>query len=181
MKLKKYSLWENLVRVVKYRLLIPVKRVKLPPVIKARGIAVGIAWAMTPLIGIQMWLVFMTWVIARKVFKFDFSLVLGLAFTWVTNVVTMIPVYYLFYVTGQLMRGVLVDSSGYGMLVNIVKENFMGNISFFDKWTLIFKILLKDWGVSMVIGCIPWCIIFTIISYKLAMRYEIRRQEKLKI
>ena len=181
MKLKKYNLWEKVKRIVKYRLFIPVKRVKLPAVIKARGIAVGMAWAMTPLIGIQMWLVFLTWIIAKKVFKFDFSLVLGLAFTWVTNVVTMIPVYYLFYITGQVMRGGVIEKSGYYMLVNAVKENFMGDISFLDKWTLIFKVLLNDWGVSMVVGCIPWCIIFTIISYKLAIKYETRRQERLKI
>lgn len=181
MLLKKYSLWERIKRVVKYRLFIPVKRVKLPPVVKARGIAVGVAWAMTPLIGIQMWLVFITWVIFKKLFKFDFSLALGLAFTWITNVITMIPVYYVFYITGQFMRCGVVDSSGYSMLVGVVKENFMGDISFLDKWTLIFKILLKDWGVSMVVGCIPWCIISTIISYKLAMKYEMKRQEKLKM
>ena len=84
---------------------IPLIRSQKPAEYKAKGVAVGLAWAMTPLVGIHMWLVFMTWVIWKKFSPKGFSLTLGLAWTWVTNVFTMVPAYYMFYVTGQLMMG----------------------------------------------------------------------------
>ena len=77
--MKKRNLWQNLGRICRYRLVIPILRSPHPPEYKARGVAVGTAWAMTPLVGIQMYLVFMTWLISKKVFKWNFSLPLGLA------------------------------------------------------------------------------------------------------
>ena len=175
---KQYSWWQNFKRLLKMKLLIPMMRINLPPEVKAMGVAVGLFWAMTPLVGIQMWLVFMTWVFFRKVLHIDFSLVLGIAYTWVTNVFTMIPVYYIFYITGQVMRGNFDNISGYETLSGIVKETFMGDLSFVDKWLLLFKILLKDWGVSMAVGCLPWAIVSSIVGYRLTLKFEKYRLER---
>lgn len=175
---KQYSWWQNFKRLLKMKLVIPVARLSLPPEVKAMGVAVGLFWAMTPLVGIQMWIVFMTWLFFKKVLHIDFSLILGIAYTWVTNVFTMIPVYYIFYVTGQIMRGNIGDISGYGKLSGIFKDAFMGNLSFSDKWLLLFKILLKDWGISMAIGCLPWAIISAFVGYKLTIRFEKYRLER---
>ena len=175
---KKYTFLENFKRVLKMKLIVPMMRLNLPPEVKAMGVAVGLFWAMTPLVGIQMWIVFMTWVFFRRVLHIDFSLVLGIAYTWVTNVFTMIPVYYIFYVTGQIMRGNFNEISGYSHLAGIVRETFMGDLSFVDKWLLLFKILLKDWGVSMAVGCLPWAIISAIVGYYLTMKFEKYRLER---
>ncbi|MCR5506347.1 MAG: DUF2062 domain-containing protein [bacterium] len=177
-KHKKYTLKERCQRLLKMKLVIPVARLSLPPEVKAMGVAVGLFWAMTPLVGIQMWIVFMTWLFFKKVLHIDFSLVLGIAYTWVTNVFTMIPVYYIFYVTGQIMRGNIGDISGYGKLSAIFKDAFMGDLGFSEKWLLIFKILLKDWGVSMAVGCLPWAIVSSIIGYKLTLKFEKYRLER---
>ena len=64
-KNKKYSLWSKFLRLLRLKLIIPMMRIKLPPKVKAIGVAIGLFWAMTPLIGIQMWLVFMTWFIFK--------------------------------------------------------------------------------------------------------------------
>ena len=179
---KKFSLWESTKRIIRMKLIVPLLRSPHPPEYKARGVAVGLAWAMTPLVGIQMWTVFMTWLIAKKVFKWGFSLPLGLAWTWVTNVITMVPVYYIFYITGQIMRGKIHAISGYDNLSDIIHQTFMGDLSFVDKWKLFFKLLLQDWGVSMAIGCLPWLIVFSVLGYYLTMRFErirlARRQKK---
>ena len=82
MKPQKYSFWQRIKRLLRLKLIIPLLRSPHPPEYKARGVAVGMAWAMTPLVGIQMWLVFMTWVIAKKIFKWGFSMPLALAWTW---------------------------------------------------------------------------------------------------
>lgn len=175
---KKYTFLENFKRLLKMKLIVPMMRLNLPPEVKAMGIAVGLFWAMTPLVGIQMWIVFMTWVFFRRVLHIDFSLVLGIAYTWVTNVFTMIPVYYIFYVTGQIMRGNFNEISGYSHLAGIVRETFMGDLSFVDKWLLLFKILLKDWGVSMAVGCLPWAIVSAIVGYYLTLKFEKYRLER---
>jgi hypothetical protein len=91
--LPKRSLWQRMVRLTTYRLLIPIKRARHAPEYGARGVMVGMAWAMTPLVGIQMYLVFMTWLIARRLFRWNFSLIIGLAWTWTTNVITLFPIY----------------------------------------------------------------------------------------
>lgn len=175
---KKYTFLENFKRLLKMKLIVPMMRLNLPPEVKAMGVAVGLFWAMTPLVGIQMWIVFMTWVFFRRVLHIDFSLVLGIAYTWVTNVFTMIPVYYIFYVTGQIMRGNFNEISGYSHLAGIVRETFMGDLSFIDKWLLLFKILLKDWGVSMAVGCLPWAIVSAIVGYYLTLKFEKYRLER---
>lgn len=177
-KPKAKTLWENMVRLLRMRLLIPLLRSPHPPEYKARGVAVGLAWAMTPLIGIQMWLVFMTWVFCRKVLKWHFSLVLGCAWTWITNVVTMIPTYYLFYVTGQIMRGRFDSISGYASLQGTLHESFMQNLTFVEKWTHFFKLLLQDWGISMAVGCLPWMVLSAVAGYYLTMRFEEKRAQR---
>lgn len=169
---RSFSLFQKLGRLIKYRLIIPLIRSPHPPEYKARGVAVGMAWAMTPLVGIQMWLVFMTWAFLRKVFKWHFSLPLALAYTWVTNVFTMVPVYYGFYVTGQILRGNGAHIRGYENLKHIIEATFLADYDFYQKWALFFKLLLKDWGVSMAIGCIPWAIVFGVGSYYATMKYE---------
>lgn len=177
---KHHSFWENLKRITKMRLLVPLIRSPHPPEYKARGVAVGLAWAMTPLVGIQMWTVFMTWIVARKVFKWHFSLALGIAWTWVTNVFTMIPCYYIFYVTGQLMRWRVESISGYQNLSRIIQNTFMSDLTFGEKWTLFFKLLLEDWGLSMAIGCLPWAVLFAVLGYRMTLRFEKARLARRK-
>lgn len=169
---RSFSILQKLGRLIKYRLLIPLVRSPHPPEYKARGVAVGMAWAMTPLVGIQMWLVFMTWAFLRKAFKWHFSLPLALAYTWVSNVFTLVPIYYGFYYTGQIMRGNWGHIRGYDSLKHIIETTFLADYDFVQKWALFFKLLLKDWGVSMAIGCIPWAIVFGVGSYIVTMKYE---------
>ena len=171
----KYGKWENFLRLLKKRLIIPILRSEHPPAYKAWGVSIGLGWAMTPLVGIQMWLVWITWYIARKVFKFHFSLPLGLAYTWVTNVFTMVPAYYVFYLTGRLVIEEKGSPSGESVKEQIASV-FVNGESFVQQWIDFFKILMLDWGMAMMLGCIPYVIIFMILGYYLTMKYELMRQ-----
>ena len=175
MKKKKPSYWEQFKRLLRMKLVIPLIRSPHPPAFKARGVAVGLAWAMTPLVGIQMWAVFVTWLGARKIFKWDFSLALGLAWTWVTNVFTMIPCYYIFYVTGQLMRWDIQNIGGYAKLSHILHDTFLSDLGFLDKWVLFLKLMVQDYGISMMIGCLPWLIGVSVSGYYLTLKFEQKR------
>lgn len=61
--------------------------------------AVGLFWALTPLVGIQMILVTVNWAVFRA-FRLHFHLVIGVAWVWLSNPFTMVPLYYSFYITG---------------------------------------------------------------------------------
>lgn len=175
---RKRSLWESTKRVCRHKLIIPLLRSPHPPYFKARGVAIGMMWAMTPLVGIQMWLVFMTWLFLKKVCKWDFSLPLAIAYTWVTNVFTLVPVYYGFYVTGQIMMGHFDSISGYDQLKGILAQTFLSDLGFVEQWTLFFKLLLQDWGVAMAVGCLPWALVWGVGSYYMTLKFFEMRQKK---
>lgn len=173
-----YSLLQRFGRLLKQKLIVPLVRSEHPATYKAKGVAIGCAWAMTPLVGIQMWLVFMTWIISKRLFKVDFSLPLALAWTWISNVFTLVPIYYVFYVTGQIMQGEWGNISGYGVLTTIIHETFLADYTFAERWGLFLKLFLKDWGIAMAIGCFPWAIIGGIGGYAFTMRFEQARAKR---
>ena len=179
---KRHTWGQNFTRLLKLRLLVPILRSPHPPEHTARGVAIGTMWAMTPLVGIQMWLVSMTWLFYKKFLKKSFSLPLGLAFTWLTNVFTMVPMYYVFYVTGQILMGNWDSISGYGHLKEIIHQTFMSDLSFVEEWVLFFKLLVQDWGLAMIIGCLPWMILGywagSYLTLQILKDYQLLREKR---
>ena len=180
----KKSFFGRLTRLFHLKLVIPLKRSEHPPEFTARGVLIGVMWAMSPLVGVQMTTVLITWIIAKKIFKWDFSLPVALAYTWITNVLTMWPIYYVFYATGKLMMGDL-DISAFSVFAEAGRQAFSNDISFWEvtKAVLVFlKLLMEDWGLAMAIGCIPWSIVCGWVSYRLTKRWLLRREDiKLKL
>ncbi len=168
---------------VRMRLIIPLLRSKKPPEFTARGALVGMAWAMTPLVGVQMYLVFMTWLGTKRFFNWDFSLPVALAFTWVTNVFTVPPFYYAFYVTGKAMTGTFAERTTYAKFAGMLKEALHeGGIAEALKTTA--DIMIRDWGVSMMIGSVPWIVVGGWLAYRYVLSFarkrELIRQKRLE-
>ena len=174
----KKSFFGRLWRLLHLKLVIPLKRSEHPPEFIARGVLVGMMWAMTPLVGIQMTTVLLTWILCKKFFKWGFSLPVAIAYTWVTNVLTMWPIYYVFYATGKLMMGDL-NISAFHAFVQAGREAFSTSVSFWEitRAVLVFlKILMEDWGLAMAIGCIPWSVLAGWLSYRWTKRWLVGRQ-----
>lgn len=163
--------------IVYLRLIKPLIHSNAAPEYKARGVAIGLAWSMTPLVGIQMALVAFTWGLAKKL-KWGFSLPLALAWTWITNVVTLVPIYYIFYVCGQILRGHWHDISGYQSLGRLIEHVFLSDASWLVQFKEFLKLFVQDWGISMFIGCIPFIIGGYIAGYKLTLKFEQMRHNK---
>lgn len=126
---------------------------------------IGVGWAMTPTVGIQMPIVFAHWFLSRRLFGWDFSLINGLAWTWLSNVFTLLPIYYLFFLTGQVMLGRLDDLTGYEGFLKLMDG--ASDVSLGD-WEAIcgwFEVIIEGWGVSMLVGCVPWAILSGWIAY----------------
>lgn len=177
-KFRKRGFFKTIALLVRVKLVIPMIRSKNPPEITARGAMIGMAWAMTPLVGVQMYLVFMTWLLTRKLFKWDFNLPVGLAWTWVTNVFTMPPFYYVFYVTGKLMTGEFAERTTYAKFYNLIKT-VLNESGVVEALKAMGKVLIKDWGAAMMIGSVPWIVIGSWGAYKWTLWYVRRRRETL--
>jgi len=169
---------ERMGRLSRLKLLIPLRRSPHEPEYSARGVAVGVFWALTPLVGIQMYLCLMTWFLAKPVRKWRFSLVISCAWTWITNVFTMLPIYYLFYATGQVMRGDWHNITGYDTFLSSWHEAFDHGAGFWQAVLDLAGLLAKELGLSMGIGCLPYAIGGAWISYRLSLKYVRRRRRK---
>lgn len=178
-----HSCTDGFRRMVHYRIIVPLKRSMHAPEHTARGVAVGLIWAFTPTVGIQMGLVFITWLISRKLFRWDFSVIIGMAWTWVTNVVTMVPIYYVFYLTGQVLIGRPGESGGYAAFVEVWDKAMAGGVEdgsatgSLDWFWYYFTDVLGDWGLSMVVGCIPWTILIGWLGYVWSLRFVRHHRE----
>jgi len=162
---------ESIGRLIRYRLHIPMKRSTHPPNFIARGVMIGMIWAMTPFFGLQMTLVFLTWLAARRAFNWDFSLANGLAWTWTTNVFTIIPAFYVFYVTGQILLGHFNDITGYDSFAGLftsVHQPATGLADLVSKWFAAFVVGV---GLPMTVGSIPWAALAGWIAYWLSLRF----------
>ena len=175
---RKRGLFKTIVSLVRVKLIVPMIRSKNPPEITARGAMVGMAWAMTPLVGVQMYLVFMTWLFTKKAFKWDFNLPVGLAWTWVTNVFTMPPFYYMFYVTGKIMMGEFAERTTYAKFYDLIKT-VLNESGIVEALKAMGAVLIKDWGFAMMVGSLPWIVFGGWGAYKWTLWYVRRRQKTL--
>lgn len=65
------------------------------------GAAVGMFVGILPIVGVQMYVVATLWILLRYVLRARFSLPIALAMVWISNPVTMGPMYYGYLVTGN--------------------------------------------------------------------------------
>lgn len=181
---RSFSWREKLGRLVHFRLMIPLMRSPHPPEYTARGVMVGVFWAFTPLIGVQMYLVFLTWLLARHRPRFEFGLIVSLAWTWVTNVATMVPMYYAFYVTGLAMLGRLDAIPPFNHFLQVWQATLEVE-GFFRRLVEYARIMAAEQGVPMIIGSIPYAFGFAWLAYRWSLkfmrhRHRLRAERRLK-
>ncbi len=141
----------------------------------ALGSAVGMFWGLTPTVGIQMWEVWMTWILLRFLFNMKFDLVIGTALVWISNPLTMFFMYYGFLLTGYAFfdfLGSSVEHVSYSHfnehLLAITNNPESGKI---DVILEAGKYLLVDLGYPMVIGSLFYAVPFAFASYFFTDRF----------
>lgn len=174
---RRFGWWRQGTRLARYRLVIPVLRSRHPPEHTARGVMVGLLWAMTPLVGIQMMLVVATWIVCQRLFSWHFSLVLGLAWTWVTNAFTILPFYYAYYVTGQILLGHWDSLTAFDTFAGLWNETFSADVGFWQALGAYTMDLIKGWGVPLMVGSVPWALVTAFVGYRLSLKVSRRRAE----
>lgn len=169
----KNNIWRKLKVLIWMKLIVPMMRAKSSPEIVSRGTMIGLIWAMTPLVGIQMYLTFMTWIVCKKL-KWDFNLPVSIAWNWITNVVTLPFFYYAFYLTGECIMGNFSERVTFEKFCEAIRS-ILENSSMLDALKEMFAFLLKDMGIPMAIGSIPWMIISGWIGYTWTFKFIKKR------
>jgi uncharacterized protein (DUF2062 family) len=160
---------QRLRRWVRFRLVIPVIRSRQSAEYTARGVANGVFWALTPTVGLQTAEIVATWFLARKVLRADSSLVQALVWVWVNNPITMVPMYYAFYLTGLWLTGAPGAATGYEAFLRIWDRPDAG-------WVELVSHAAATIGLPTMIGCIPYAAIGSATSYRWAYAIVRRRQ-----
>ena len=166
---------ERMRRALRLRLVVPIVRSRRSPEHAARSVATGLFWAFTPTFGIQMALCCVHWWISRTFFRRDFSVVIAMAWTWVTNVFTVGPVYYVCFLIGQILLGNWNDLTGYRSFLGFLREmksSTASGPSLVDRdlWDAFLEVVVHGWGLSTVVGSVPLAILSYLAGYQLTVR-----------
>lgn len=161
------------------KIILPLKEVHAPREEIALGASIGMFWAINPLVGIQMYLVTMTWLIF-KFFNIRFNLPIALAMVWITNPLTMPIFYYAFYITGIYfsklfnVNFVILSFDKFKMVIE--RTTSLGFIDGIWYWI---QFLLDDFGIPALIGGLVWAIPLSILTYPIVFRFITKHRTEL--
>ncbi|GIX42617.1 MAG: hypothetical protein KatS3mg129_2350 [Leptospiraceae bacterium] len=161
------------------KIILPLKEVHAPREEIALGASIGMFWAINPLVGIQMYLVTMTWLIF-KFFNIRFNLPIALAMVWITNPLTMPIFYYTFYITGIYfsklfnVNFVILSFDKFKMVIE--RTTSLGFIDGIWYWI---QFLLDDFGIPALIGGLVWAIPLSILTYPIVFRFITKHRTEL--
>ena len=133
-------------KLITEKLINPVLHSTAPVSEVSLGVAVGVFFGLTPTVGVQMYLVALVWSIYRYIFSRHFNLPVGVAMVWISNPLTMVPMYRV---------SLIHISSTEGTWETIVASA---------------RFLLIDLGWPMIIGSIVYAVPGFIISYFMTER-----------
>lgn len=166
-------------RYLRHKLVIPMKRSPHSPEYTARGVYWGVFWGLTPLVGIQMPIVTALWLLFRLHPATSFHLVPGLAWVWISNVFTMVPMYYGFYVTGQVMLGRFKELSGYDAFAKLFSFSAWAEDTFWQTVSHYFSYVWEKFGLPLAVGWLPWALLGGWVAYKVSLKLIRQRRERI--
>lgn len=165
------GLWRRAHRYIRYRLVTPMLRAKHTPEYNARAVLVGVVCGLMPIIG-QSSIVVAIWLVARR-FNWSFNVVIAALWTFISNPLTTAPMFYGFYVTGQIMMGNWDDLTGFDRFTNFARGVISDELGLWDQIKIISRMLFLNWGLAMWIGFIPWAIVSGWLGYRWSLKVVI--------
>lgn len=120
----------------------------------ALGVAIGLFFGLTPTVGIQTLFILATVALTRRLFYFNAAA--AMAATYVSNPITMVPLYYFWYRLGAVFIGGNATSEQLEMLVS-----FNG----FAEWWQAMRTVGMEIGAPMFLGAFITAPIGAAIAY----------------
>ena len=120
----------------------------------ALGTAIGMFFGMTPTVGIQMILVLTFAFLMRPFFKFN--KVAGVLTVYVTNPLTVVPIYWACYKIGT-----------YFVAGHVTYEKFSGILEYkgYEEWSRTVRSLVFDVGAPLLVGCLLVATVSALLTY----------------
>ncbi len=172
--------WRWLVLQARRRLIRPILLGRHTPEYTARGTAVGLFVSLTPSVGFQIPLVLALWIVIKAGFRrWDFNPVVASAWTLLSNVATLPPLYYLFFITGRLMMGRDAQPPGFDLFRERLESATHNGQDWLEVLWLQVLGLAETFGWPMLIGSLPWAIAGAWLGYHATMRFLRRRNATL--
>lgn len=150
------------------RVLEPVRRAQGSPGAIARGSALGVWVALTPTVGVQMLVVSVLGIPLRA------NIPVAIAVSWISNVFTMIPMYFAYYWFGALILGMEPRS------FLELNEVFSRQIEALPETGVVNGMLALGWDVvrPMWVGSLLMATLAVFPSYHLTLRWARRRRAR---
>lgn len=93
------------------RFLSPINKMRLTPETVGRTCLFGLMWGLSPTVGVQVAGLALTWLVVDKWMGHPFNFPIALVLTGVTNPLTVVPIYGLYFTVG--CRAISCDISEY--------------------------------------------------------------------
>lgn len=176
-----YGWWKRLWRLTYLRMVVPILRARNRPHHTARGVLIGVFVALTSTVGVQIALVSLFWVLFRFFNRrWDFNYLVAVAWTGLTNVVTVAPFYFAFVVTGWLMLGRWDDLESYEQFTQELTASLEVDATWYESFWVYTINLFDQFGLPLFLGSLPWAVMGGIAGYKWTLKlisaYRARRQ-----
>lgn len=136
----------------------------------ALGVAIGIFWCWTPTYGIQMILTVLTAWLLRA------NKLVGVPFVWISNPVTIIPVYGPNLLLGQWILGKPVGN--FNALYNAMRADGTLSTKIWNIWHEILPIFWELWVGSSIIATLLAGLSYFAV-FRMVVVYRARRQHRM--
>lgn len=148
------------------------------------GVAMGFFLGLTPTVGIQLYLTTLVWAVCRYLFRFMFNLPAAMTIIWISNPITMIPLYYVFLLTGNAICDPLNIP-----YVPLTYETFYNRFSAIvnqeSVWASIsegMRFLVMELGPPILLGSLVYAVVMAVIGFFateiILTRYRKRKAQK---
>lgn len=129
----------------------------------ALGTAIGMFVGMTPTVGTQMIIVIVVAFLTRPFFSFN--RIAAVLTVYVTNPLTIIPIYWFNFKVGTWF----IPSA-------VTYDDFVAIVQFdsHEKWYARVMLLVRDLGAPLLVGCLIVAIVSSVATYPI-MRWLLRR------
>ncbi|MGN0929039.1 MAG: DUF2062 domain-containing protein [Alphaproteobacteria bacterium] len=144
------------------------------PVYIARTFCVGFVAGINPFWG-QSLICLIIWTIVDRLLHFRFNLIIACLLTFISNPLTTPIMFYIFYLTGQLILG--EASIPFAVFVGEIKTLLLEDFTFSHIWETL-TLLVKGIGKPIILGNIPWSVIVGIVGYYIGYRLSIKLRKQ---
>jgi uncharacterized protein (DUF2062 family) len=159
-------------------LVVPLRRARDAPEYAARSVMVGLGLGLTPTDGLQLALLSLLWFLFARLGGWRFNWLIAAAWTTVTNPLTIPPIYFAFYLTGSALTGAAPLT--YEVFVTNLGAAMPDAGGAFATALAYVTILVRDIGLVMLVGSLPYAATGAALGYLAAKRaidrYRTRRR-----